>query len=276
MKVRGISILTRKIIVTRKFGADAWRQLYRDVASGHPCFRALITAESLVPLSSHLALHDEMVRRLYQDDEPSHFELGRESARWALIDGPFKTFMATRDLAGFVASFPKLWPMYFTDTDSRSEATMKSDSVEFKVFDLPQWHPYFEHLVMGYMAEVLEMFCANPIAVTRLRGGGGRSYHYLLHTAVDTPHHRTEGGNRRGAGEVARAGAKYLSNREVDVLLLMAEGKTNEEIGIVLGISHKTAQHHVARAYRKIGVSNRASAVTWLAEQGLLGKRLDA
>lgn len=273
MKVRGISVLTRKIIVTRKFGADAWRQLYRDVASGHPCFRALITAESLVPLSSHLALHDEMVRRLYQDDEPSHFELGRESARWALIDGPFKTFMAKRDLNGFVSSFPKLWPMYFTDTASRSEATITGDSVEFKVFDLPQWHPYFEHLVMGYMAEVLEMFCANPIGVTRLRGGGGRSYQYLLHTAVDPPRHRGEG---RDTELVTRAAAKYLSNREVDVLLLVAEGKTNEEIGIVLGISHKTAQHHVARAYRKIGVSNRASAVMWLAEQGLLGKRLDA
>lgn len=273
MKVRGISILTRKIIVTRKFGAEAWRHLYRDVASGHPCFRSLITAESLVPLSSHLALHDEMVRRLYKDDEVSNFELGRESARWALIDGPFKTFMEQRDLPGFVASFPKLWPMYYTDTDSHSEAQIKNDSVEFKVFDLPQWHPYFEHLVMGYMAEVLEMFCANPIGVTQLRGGGGRSYHYLLHSAVEGKRADAES---RAEQRPERPGTRYLSNREVDVLMLVADGKTNGEIGMVLGISRKTAQHHVARAYRKIGVSSRVSAVMWLAEQGLLGKRLDA
>ena len=273
MKVRGISILTRKIIVTRKFGADAWRELYRDVAGGHPCFKPLITADTLIPLSSHLALHDEMVRRLYQDDDLSHFAVGRESARWALGDGPFKTFMKQQDLAGLVSSFPKLWPSYFTDTASRSEANISGDAVEFKVFDLPHWHPYFEHLVMGYMAEVLEMFCANPIGVTRLRGGGGRNYHYLLHTAVDGARWRPE--SRSGAAH-PNGEARYLSERELEVLHLVAEGKTNEEIGIVLGISRKTAQHHVARCYRKLGVSNRASAVMKLAEQGMLGQRLDA
>jgi DNA-binding CsgD family transcriptional regulator len=271
MKVRGISILTRKVIVTRKFGAEAWRHLYRDVTGGHPCFRSLITAESLIPLSSHLALHDEMVRRLYRDDEPSHFEIGRESARWALSEGPFKTFVEQNDLSAFVSSFPKLWPLYFTDTNSHSEASINGDAVEFKVFDLPQWHPYFEHLVMGYMAEVLESFCANPIGVTRLRGGG-RSYHYLLHTARDAPRQEVE--ERDGAAE-KRSGVRHLSNRELEVLRLVAEGKTNEEIGMVLGISRKTAQHHVARSYRKLGVDNRVSAVMRLAEQGLLGRRLE-
>jgi DNA-binding CsgD family transcriptional regulator len=272
MKVRGIAILTRKIIVTRTFGAEAWRQLYRDVASGHPCFRSLITAESEVPLSAHLALHDEMVRRLYRDDEPSHFAVGRESARWALGDGPLKPFLEQHDLSGFVSSFPNLWPRYFTDTDSRSEANINGDAVEFKVFNLPQWHPYFEHLVMGYMAEVLEMFCANPIGVTRLHGGSGRNYHYLLHTAGNAQRQPAE---QRDNATTRRGGIPQLSNRELEVLQLVAEGKTNEEIGIVLGISRKTAQHHVARSYRKLGVSNRVSAAMRLAEQGLLGKRLD-
>jgi DNA-binding CsgD family transcriptional regulator len=53
--------------------------------------------------------------------------------------------------------------------------------------------------------------------------------------------------------------------------MLVALGKTNEEIGEVLGISKKTAQHHVASAYRKIGVSNRVGAAVWLAERGLVG-----
>jgi DNA-binding CsgD family transcriptional regulator len=56
------------------------------------------------------------------------------------------------------------------------------------------------------------------------------------------------------------------------VLLLVAEGKTNEEIGLLLGISGKTAQHHVARIYRKIGVSSRVGATMWLAERGLVGR----
>src|SRR5258708_26072069 len=37
-----------------------------------------------------------------------------------------------------------------------------------------------------------------------------------------------------------------LSQREVEVLVWVARGKTNPEVGILLGISAKTVQHHVA------------------------------
>ena len=272
MMVRGLTVLTRKVIVTRQFGADAWLGLYRDVAGSHRCFRSLITPETLVPLPDYLAFHDELVRRFFSDEEISHFALGRESARWALVDGPCKTFLEKKDLRGFVASFPKLWELYFADTSSRSEASVNGDSVEFKTFNLPQWHPYFEHFVMGYMTEVLEMFCANPIGATRLRGGVGSSYHYLLHTAhaalARSPEHGGAGGKKLPVREASR----HLSNREVEVLLLVAEGKTNDEIGLLLEISGKTVKHHVARAYRKIDVTGRVGAAMWLAERGLVGK----
>lgn len=270
MKVRGLTVLTRKAIITRQFGSEAWLTLYRDVAAARPSFRALITPETLVPLPDYLALHDELVRRFYAEDERSHFDLGRGSARWALVDGPCKTFMDSKDLSGFVRSFPRLWGTYFAETDSRSEATLNGDSVEFKTFDLPQWHPYLEHFVMGYMTEVLEMFCANPIGSTRIRGGGGRAYQYLLHTSaavLDQP--STHG--QRPKPLPAEAGSPHLSNRETDVLMLVAEGKTNLEIGDILGISGKTVQHHVARAYRKIGVTGRVGAAMWLARRGLVG-----
>jgi hypothetical protein len=47
MKVRGISILTRKMIITRRFGAEPWA-LYRDVAASHPT-RAGSSPGTLVP-----------------------------------------------------------------------------------------------------------------------------------------------------------------------------------------------------------------------------------
>jgi DNA-binding CsgD family transcriptional regulator len=276
VKVRGLTILTRKAIITRKFGADAWLTLYRDVAGAHRSFRALITPETLVPLSDYLALHDELVRRFYVEDERSHFDLGSESARWALVDGPCKRFMDGKDLPGFVRSFPKLWGTYFADTESRSEATLTGESVEFRAFDLPQWHPYLEHFIMGYMTEVLEMFCANPIGSTRIRGGSGPTYQYLLHTSAAVLDHAADPGPRapKAAGAVAVGavdGSPHLSNRETDVLMLVAEGKTNGEIGDILGISGKTVQHHVARAYRKIGVTGRVGAAMWLARRGLVG-----
>jgi DNA-binding CsgD family transcriptional regulator len=61
-----------------------------------------------------------------------------------------------------------------------------------------------------------------------------------------------------------------LSQREVEVLQLVAQGKTNKEIGMILGISARTAQVHISHIYAKIGVGNRTSAVMWLTERRAL------
>jgi DNA-binding CsgD family transcriptional regulator len=54
-----------------------------------------------------------------------------------------------------------------------------------------------------------------------------------------------------------------LSRREIDVLKLVAEGRTTSEIATRLFISAKTADHHIQHIYTKIGVSNRAAATRW-------------
>ena len=61
-----------------------------------------------------------------------------------------------------------------------------------------------------------------------------------------------------------------LSEREIEVMVWVARGKTNPEIGILLGISARTVQHHVAHIYEKIGVSSRAGAALHAMENGLL------
>jgi DNA-binding CsgD family transcriptional regulator len=271
VKVRGISILTRKAIVTRRFGNEAWTGLYRDLSSAHSCFRSFITADTLIPLPAFLSFHDELMRRFFKNDEPSYFDIGRESSRWALTEGPFKSFLGKQDLAGFVATLSQFHKLYFDDTSCRSEAALTQDGVEFKVVELPEWHPYLEHFIVGYVAEVLEMFCANPIGAVRLSGGTGRTYHYLYPSTPEADRAARAPGEDQAANVAAPEGStRRLSNREIEVLTLIAQGKTNHEIGDVLGISGKTAQHHVARAYRKIGVSSRVSAALWLAERGLV------
>jgi transcriptional regulator EpsA len=52
-----------------------------------------------------------------------------------------------------------------------------------------------------------------------------------------------------------------LSPRETQVLRWLREGKSNEEIGHILGISALTVKNHLQRLYRLLGVSNRAHAV---------------
>ena len=260
MQVRGITVLTRKAIVTRRFGSDAWAGFFRDIASAHPAFLEPVTATSFVPLPAYLAFHDELVRRFFGDSGSGHADLGRESARWALTEGPFKDFMKKRTLRQFVMSFPKLWKMYFAGTTSRSQAAIDGNTIDFKVFGLPCSHPYLEQFIVGYMRELIELYCANPIAATRV-GGSGVDYHYRLATAPIAP-----------TSEVPESSTTMvLSDREMEVLQLVAQGKTNNEIGIVLGISGKTVQHHVARAYRKIDVSGRVGAVMWLAQRGMVG-----
>ncbi|HSL33455.1 MAG TPA: response regulator transcription factor, partial [Candidatus Limnocylindrales bacterium] len=61
-----------------------------------------------------------------------------------------------------------------------------------------------------------------------------------------------------------------LSDREVEVLRLIARGLSNKAIGAALYISPRTAEHHVQHVYDKIGVSSRAAAAIFALEHGLI------
>lgn len=61
-----------------------------------------------------------------------------------------------------------------------------------------------------------------------------------------------------------------LSERETEVIGLLAIGLSNKEIGKRLGISPRTVQHHSIHIYEKIGVKSRAGAALYAAENGLL------
>jgi HD-GYP domain-containing protein (c-di-GMP phosphodiesterase class II) len=61
-----------------------------------------------------------------------------------------------------------------------------------------------------------------------------------------------------------------LSDREVEVLRLVARGLSNRQIAATLVISPRTAEHHVQHVYAKIGVSTRAAAAMFAMEHGLL------
>jgi HD-GYP domain-containing protein (c-di-GMP phosphodiesterase class II)/DNA-binding CsgD family transcriptional regulator len=61
-----------------------------------------------------------------------------------------------------------------------------------------------------------------------------------------------------------------LSDREVEVLRLIARGLRNREVAARLSISPKTVGHHVAHIYAKIGVTTRPGAVLFAMEHDLL------
>ena len=60
-----------------------------------------------------------------------------------------------------------------------------------------------------------------------------------------------------------------LTQREVEVLRLIALGKSNREIAVELTISLNTVLRHVSHIFAKTGVANRTEAVGYAVRQGL-------
>lgn len=66
----------------------------------------------------------------------------------------------------------------------------------------------------------------------------------------------------QSAATVAQpAAVNPVTRRQMDVLLLLAEGCSNAEIAARLGISESTVRLHLRSAYQRLGVSNRVQAV---------------
>lgn len=68
---------------------------------------------------------------------------------------------------------------------------------------------------------------------------------------------------RRAEHESHESAFRELSERELDVLALVAEGKTNAEIAAQLNLSEKTVGHHVSTILSKLNLTNRIEAATY-------------
>ena len=62
-----------------------------------------------------------------------------------------------------------------------------------------------------------------------------------------------------------------LTTREVEVLRLLTQGRSNCAIAAELCISEKTVRNHVEHIYAKLGVSNRTGASLFAIEHGIAG-----
>ena len=68
-----------------------------------------------------------------------------------------------------------------------------------------------------------------------------------------------------------RASPNALSDREWEVLRLIAQGATNKEIAVQLFLSPHTVKDHARSLYRRLGARNRAEAIQRAQRMGLLG-----
>ncbi|HVA60451.1 MAG TPA: response regulator transcription factor [Mycobacteriales bacterium] len=71
-------------------------------------------------------------------------------------------------------------------------------------------------------------------------------------------------------GGPSTEGVSELSGREVEVLRLVADGRSNKEIGEDLGLSALTVKSHLARIARKLGTGDRAEMVALAMRAGVI------
>ena len=64
-------------------------------------------------------------------------------------------------------------------------------------------------------------------------------------------------------------GSADLTAREMDVLVLLADGLPNKVIAHHLGISEKTVKAHVTQIFQALGVTDRTQAALWVTRNGL-------
>jgi len=61
-----------------------------------------------------------------------------------------------------------------------------------------------------------------------------------------------------------------LTNREIEILKLLASGMANKQIAYRLKISEKTVRNHVSNMYEKLGIYDRSQAVLYAVKKGLV------
>ena len=72
-----------------------------------------------------------------------------------------------------------------------------------------------------------------------------------------------------GAELAARMEMPRLTDREVEIVQLMAAGKSNKEIGASLGISQNTVKVHLLHIFKKLGATGRLDALRIALERGI-------
>jgi DNA-binding NarL/FixJ family response regulator len=98
-----------------------------------------------------------------------------------------------------------------------------------------------------------------------LSGGGNVLSPRVIQNLFDS----IDAGPPDSNGEVMRHPASSLTQRETDILALLAEGKSNRDISRALFLSEKTVKAHLAAIFRKLGVTNRTQAAMAAVSMGI-------
>jgi DNA-binding NarL/FixJ family response regulator len=103
-----------------------------------------------------------------------------------------------------------------------------------------------------------------------LKGASGQEIAAAIQTVQSGGSHLAPRVASTVLAEIGRPSRPVLSQREQEVLHLVAEGLPSKQIARSLGITERTVKFHVASLMRKLEADNRAQMVAIAAERGLL------
>ena len=127
---------------------------------------------------------------------------------------------------------------------------------------------------LGWVRGVVLSSAEDPYTVRAALNAGVRAFLVSPSASTSAPSFgsRSSGGlvpvqRMRGAQS---AGAEGLSAREIEVIQLVADGRSNKHVGEQLGLSALTVKSHLARIARKLGTGDRAEMVALAMRAGVI------
>lgn len=121
----------------------------------------------------------------------------------------------------------------------------------------------FKALEAGASSYVLKQVGTQPLldALNAVRHGGSALDPQMTRRLIDRV--------RMAERELHQRAFAALSRRELEVLIQVAQGKSNGEIADEMSLSEKTVGHHVSSILFKLGAGNRIEAATYAAENNI-------
>lgn len=169
MQIKGTAFLGRKSMISQEFGEEAWEAFMARQAAKEPFWKEPIFPSTLIPYQLFFDFMEDLADEFYEGDRWAFWRFGEASAQWALTEGPYKSFLDTKDVGEFVrAVFPVVWRIYCLE--GVLEGRLKGNVAHVRLKDMPVSHIYFEYTVMGWAKRSLELLGVEKVEAKKIKG----------------------------------------------------------------------------------------------------------
>jgi pimeloyl-ACP methyl ester carboxylesterase/DNA-binding CsgD family transcriptional regulator len=233
---------------------------------------------------SHLVLHGGYARgRLVRSDTPAQREEAETMCRlaelgWGKADPSFRQFFTTQ----FIPGGSPEQHQWFNEMEriSTSPENAARFMRAFNTIDVTALLPQVAcpTLVLHSQHDVRVPFAEGRLIASGIPGAQfvpiDSGNHLLLENEPGWQRWRAAVQEFLNAGDTGSAGSAFaqLTERQREVLHLLAQGRDNTQIAAVLGLSEKTVRNQVSMLFDRLGVETRSQAIVAAREAGLGGR----